>query len=46
MSSEGEKGWKIVCWEGGKGGRAVSWKYGKGGRIVRRQGWTGWSAVA
>ena len=46
MSSEGEKGWKIVCWEDGKGGRAVSWKYGKGGRIVRRQGWTGWSAVA
>ena len=46
MSSEGEKSWRVVCCEGGKGGRAVSWKYGKGGRIVRRQGWTGWSAVA
>ena len=24
MSSEGEKGGMVVCWEGGKGGRVVS----------------------
>ena len=34
VSSEGEKGGKIVKWQGWGGRRVVRWQVGKSGRVV------------